>query len=580
MIYIKIGDKQLLSEGKTIDQWKAEEALRAIMDLHNKTKNTSNIYKPILRINPDTGAFSFHHTHPSGKIEVNTPLRQSETLPGQRSAGSKRPITVMPAPGVGPAKGLDWGNRPEPKKKYGAKRPAPLIKPMPDDWDFKKPIPPTPGSKKTPSVKPFTGAGYTMPLRTIEVLSNGNIVINSNLAGHYSADDLRKLDADGILPKRWVNDYQSVLDEISDMVETQSKGWRGLANSKEFRLAKGETLSLARRIANRIKTTIGLSWNIVIDRLDPTSKIYRRQMSAIALPPLTQRGRNKMTKVVDADMNKVKRDLAKARAKNVKLMNTPGTPEKKIVAQGQRAQKLRESLEALKDLKELIESGAYTKKTLGQKLKRAGQAGARGLGKLAGWLMLPADAVVVYQALQDAQMHGATPTESAKMVYLSQGHSLDSLGELLFGWAGYQNDWFVHEEFFTLHAMVLNRYYLAWSKVMFLKKDPEKIPIGTKTPGGPWTAAERNTLRRVKKYQESGVDLVDPAMRKQLGDKLRGFMKKIFPAPKDSSGRSFKPDSPEYMDPTRWNVPGLPMDLQESKNFQRSKNKIKIKINS
>ena len=34
-------------------------------------------------------------------------------------------------------------------------------------------------------------------------------------------------------------------------------------------------------------------------------------------------------------------------------MNTPGTPEKKIAAQTQRAQKLRQSLVALKDLKDI-----------------------------------------------------------------------------------------------------------------------------------------------------------------------------------------------------------------------------------
>jgi len=576
MIKIKINNKQLLSEGSMLDMREKQEIFRAIVDLHNKTKNTSSIQKPVIKINPDTGAFSFEN--PAGRIFVGT-----ETLPGQRSAGKRTP-TVMPAPGVGPAKGLDYGDPPAAKKKYGAPRDVGPIKPMPgSDNPRLKNLPPTPGveTPRLPSGKPAPGfTPHAIPLETVEILANGDIVVNSDLRGHYSADDLRKLDADGILPKRWTQDYQHVLDEISDMVETQSKGWRSLSSSKEFRLAKGETASLARRIADRIRTTIGTSWGFVIDRLDPTSKIYRRQMSAINAPPLTKRGRVKMSAAVDADINKVKRDLAKARAKNVKLMNTPGSPEKKIAAQTQRAQKLRQSLIALKDLKDIIDSGGATKKTLGGALKRAGATGARGLGKIAGWLMLPADAVVIYQALQDAQMHGATSSEALKLTTLAQGHGFDELAQFLVGWAGYQDDWFVHEEFFNLHAKIQTRYYLAWSKMMFLKRHWENIPIGTETPGGPWTAEDRNTLRRVRKYQKSGVDLVDPALRKIMGKNLRGFMKKIFPAPKDSSGRTFKPDSPEYQNPTRWNAPGFPQDLQESKNFQRSKNKIKIKINS
>ena len=546
MIEIKINSKQLLLEGATIEKWKAEESLRAMMQayLEGRPKGT----KP--KINPDTGAFSFDN--PTGKVEVGT-----ETLPGQRSKGPP-----------------DVGRGQYPKIKPTWARPL-----DPGGTGFSRGVARGPHSQPATTYMPKTklpsarlGPGYTLPLETIEVLSNGDIIINSDLRGHYSAGDLRKLDADGILPKRWVKDYQLILDEIADMVATQSKGWRALSNSKEFRLAKGETVSLARRVAQRIKTTVGASWSMVINRLDPTAKIYRRQMSAIGMPPLTKRGRKKISAAVDKDIVKVKRDLAKARAKNTNLMNTPGSPEKKIAAQGQRAAKLRETLVALQDLKSILDAGGTTKKTLGGALKRAGAVGARGLGKLAGYLMLPVDAVIIYQMLQDAQSHGATSTEALKLAGLAQGHDFDALGELLLGWAGYQDDWFVHKEFFQVHARVETRYYLAWSKMMYLKQPYDKIPIGTKTPGGPWTAEDLNTLRRVAKYQKSGVDLVDPALRRRMGKDLRGFMEKAL-GPSDPKKRG-------STDPSDYNLMGPPSSIEESKNYQRSKNKIKIKISS
>ena len=107
---------------------------------------------------------------------------------------------------------------------------------------------------------------------------------------------------------------------------------------------------------------------------------------------------------------------------------------------------------------------------------------------------------------------------------------------------------------------------------MYLKQPYDKIPIGTKTPGGPWTAEDLNTLRRVAKYQKSGVDLVDPALRRRMGKDLRGFMEKAL-GPSDPKKRG-------STDPSDYNLMGPPSSIEESKNYQRSKNKIKIKISS
>ena len=94
MIEIKINSKQLLLEGATIEKWKAEESLRAMMQayLEGRPKGT----KPIIKINPDTGAFSFDN--PTGKVEVG-----AETLPGQRSKGPipQNQANMGAAPGPG-----------------------------------------------------------------------------------------------------------------------------------------------------------------------------------------------------------------------------------------------------------------------------------------------------------------------------------------------------------------------------------------------------------------------------------------------------------------------------------------------